>query len=481
MPRPVTKRTKAAAIAPPAPQARNRKRRQSEQDYYTDTAQAMTALPSVVEAAHLTGAQESIETRVDPAALLKRMTVLYVEDDSAIRSQLQLFLKRRVGRLMVAENGQDGLEQFLHQRVDLVITDVRMPQMDGLSMAAAIKQQDRAVPVIVTTAFNDVEYLLQAIETGIDRYVLKPVKTDVLLKSLSDCAQAVHAEREAQLAAALVSSVSEAVLVCDPQGQVVSVNPAYTRATGYTAQAVLGKPLSALLRPSAERELLQLDGAPAPWHGEAHIHTAQGNPFPAWTMFDPVYDRQGQLAYHVLMFYDITERKQAEDKMRLLAHFDVLTGLPNRILFDDRLVQAVLSARRHQEIVGLLFIDLDKFKEVNDRYGHVMGDLLLQEVSRRLSDSVRACDTVSRRSGDEFVVLLPTIRDRVDAQLVAERVRASLVQAFHIEGLVLHISGSIGIALFPDDADDPRDLAHRADMAMYRAKKAGGNTYRSIE
>jgi diguanylate cyclase (GGDEF)-like protein/PAS domain S-box-containing protein len=325
-----------------------------------------------------------------------------------------------------------------------------------------------------------VDYLLQAIEAGIDRYVLKPVRTEALVKSLNECAQSVNAEREAQLAASLIASVSEAVVVCDAKGQVVSVNPAYTRATGLSAIEVLGTSVEQLFRPTATQELPWLNEASVSWHGEALIETARQEPFTAWTMYDPVRDRHGHVAYHVIMFYDITERKQAEDKIRLLAHFDALTGLPNRILFDDRLVQAVLSAQRHQETVGLLFVDLDKFKQVNDRHGHIVGDLLLQEVAKRMGDCVRACDTVSRRSGDEFVVLLPAIRDRQDAVMVSERIRLALVQPFVIEGLKLHISASVGIALFPEDADDPRDLFHRADMAMYRAKKAGGNACKSV-
>ncbi|MFY8130432.1 MAG: response regulator, partial [Burkholderiaceae bacterium] len=208
------------------------KNRQSEQDN-RDLGEAMTAPPTLAEKNQIQAAHQQ--------AQLARMTVLYVEDDAAIRSQLQPFLKRRVGKLLVAENGQEGLEKFLAQSPDIVITDVRMPHMDGLTMSAAIKYHDSAVPIIVTTAFNDVDYLLQAIEAGIDRYVLKPVRTEALVKSLNDCAQSVHVEREAQLAASLIASVSEAVVVCDAKAHVVSVNPAYTRATGFSAIDILGK------------------------------------------------------------------------------------------------------------------------------------------------------------------------------------------------------------------------------------------------
>lgn len=162
--------------------------------------------------------------------------------------------------------------------------------------------------------------------------------------------------------------------------------------------------------------------------------------------------------------------------MCYLAHFDSLTGLPNRLLFDDALRRTLAEAKQAAgSQFGLLFVDLDRFKQVNDSYGHAIGDLLLREVARRLTGSVREDDLVSRRSGDEFVVLLRALGSAEEAYVIAERVRAAMQQAFELEGRTIAARCSVGAAIYPRDGEDARNLLRRADMAMYRAKAAGGD------
>ena len=172
---------------------------------------------------------------------------------------------------------------------------------------------------------------------------------------------------------------------------------------------------------------------------------------------------------------DITERKNIEQKIQLMAHYDALTELPNRILIDDRLKQALAQARRENNFLALMFLDLDKFKPVNDTLGHDIGDMLLKQVAKRLQLSVRATDTVARIGGDEFIVLLPTIEETTDAVIVAEKILEALNQPFEIAGHTLNISSSIGIALFPQHASDDHGLLVNADTAMYYSKSAGRN------
>ncbi len=175
---------------------------------------------------------------------------------------------------------------------------------------------------------------------------------------------------------------------------------------------------------------------------------------------------------------DITARKDMEERMRHMAHFDPLTDLPNRALITDRLQQAVIKARRDKTHMAVMFLDLDKFKPVNDTLGHEIGDLLLKQVARRLLDCVRASDTVARIGGDEFVVLLPTIDQEHDATVVAEKILHALKQPFQVTEHELNISGSIGIAAYPEHGDDEKLLLINADIAMYHAKKDGRNDYR---
>lgn len=181
------------------------------------------------------------------------------------------------------------------------------------------------------------------------------------------------------------------------------------------------------------------------------------------------------------IFRDITERKLAEEHLEFLANFDPLTGLPNRRLFFDRLGQSLLSAQRQEHFVGLLFLDLDRFKEVNDSFGHAVGDLLLKEVAERLAQSLRLSDSVARMGGDEFTVILTKIVDPEDAAIVAKRIVDSLARPFYIEGRVASIGVSIGISIYPIDGEDPDELLKNADTAMYRAKGEGSNLFRYFQ
>lgn len=175
---------------------------------------------------------------------------------------------------------------------------------------------------------------------------------------------------------------------------------------------------------------------------------------------------------------DITERKNMEERMRHMAHYDLLTELPNRALVSERLQQAVIKARRDKTHMAAMFLDLDRFKPVNDKLGHDIGDTLLKQVARRLQACVRASDTVARIGGDEFVVMLPSIEHERDAAVVAEKILHALNQPFSVTGHEISISGSVGIAVYPEHGEDEKLLLLNADIAMYHAKRDGRNDYR---
>jgi diguanylate cyclase (GGDEF)-like protein len=195
----------------------------------------------------------------------------------------------------------------------------------------------------------------------------------------------------------------------------------------------------------------------------------------AWLL---VRGRARALKAAEIINHELNERKAAEKKLKHLAHHDVLTDLPNRALFSDRLHQGLAQAKRDKSHLAVVFIDLDKFKPINDTYGHETGDVLLKEVAQRLRKCVREADTVSRIGGDEFIVLLPTVETAQDAILVAEKMLNVLEQSFEIAGYSLNISGSIGIAVYPEHGSDEKTLTHSADVAMYYAKSSGRNNAR---
>ncbi|MBI4938777.1 MAG: CHASE domain-containing protein [Nitrosomonadales bacterium] len=289
----------------------------------------------------------------------------------------------------------------------------------------------------------------------------------------------IEREDRLRLAATVFDAVDEAVMVTGPDNRIVAVNPSFTRITGYPASEAIGNDPRMLSSgkhgPEFFRELWTTLAAGGGWQGEIWNRRKNGELYIEWLSINFVYDEQGRPAYHVAVFSDISERKAAEERIHRMAHYDLLTNLPNRVLLTDRLLQAITQAKRDRACMALMFLDLDKFKPVNDTHGHNVGDLLLIEVAKRLQECVRGSDTVARIGGDEFVVLLPHLEAGRDALPVAEKMLHSLRQPFAVASLSLHISSSIGIAVYPDHGSDGEQLMKNADAAMYLAKEDGHN------
>ncbi len=297
-----------------------------------------------------------------------------------------------------------------------------------------------------------------------------------------------RAEEGLRLAATVVNTVEEAVLVTDANNLIVATNPAFTTTTGYLLEDVVGKNPSILAsgKHSKEfyKELWEVLLATGSWHGEMWDKRKSGELYVKWSSIKLVRDEHDQITHYVAVFSDISERKASEERMQHLAHYDALTDLPNRVLFIDTLQQEIARAKQdkldkrdkaNKKRLALMFLDLDKFKTINDTLGHAVGDLLLKEVAKRLLNCVRETDTVSRLGGDEFVVLLPTVEAEQDAMLVAYKILHALGQTFELVGHSLHISVSIGLVLFPEHGSDEEELTKNADIAMYYAKASGRN------
>lgn len=413
--------------------------------------------------------------------LMKNISVLYVEDDADIRRHLSEFLRRRVGKLYTAANGQEGLELWRRHRPEIVITDIMMPVMDGLKMAELIQRENPSVPIIVTTAFNETEFFLKAIDLGIDKYVIKPINTELLLQAIQKSAWGVKAGLEIQLAATVFDASSDAIFITDSANRIISVNAAFCEITGYSAEDVIGETPAILnsgrhdagFYQSMWQDLLET----GQWNGEVWNRRKNGEIFAELLTINAVKNYRGEISHYVSIFADITEHKQTEEHVRHLAHYDALTSLPNRTLFNDRLGQALINAQRDNGTAAVMFLDLDRFKIINDTLGHGIGDLLLQEVAVRLTGCVRQGDTVSRLGGDEFVVLLPELNDEKDARLVAQKLLNAAALPMVLQGYELHISASIGISHYPMDGTNIETLMKNADVAMYRAKEEGRNNF----
>lgn len=298
---------------------------------------------------------------------------------------------------------------------------------------------------------------------------------------IRDITQRKQQEAELRLWAKVFEGSNEAILITDAELNIILVNKTYEKIMGFTEEEVLGvdtvKVGTQLHSHSFFRNLVSILKERGYWQGELINKRKNGEKFPTWYSISQVLNSEGQPENYIAIFSDISERKKSRERIDFLAHHDSLTELPNRALLNDRLEMAINTARRRGEKVGILFIDLDRFKNINDSLGHAAGDQILRQTAARLSAAIRTDDTVARLGGDEFVVLLPRVRDERSLAEVAIKLREELLLPYTLEDMPLHLSPSIGIAVYPDDGDTPSTLIKNADAAMYLAKEKGRNNY----
>lgn len=289
-------------------------------------------------------------------------------------------------------------------------------------------------------------------------------------------------EERMRLDARVIAAASEGVFVTDRNRIILQVNPAFSRITGYDSHEAVGQTPSLLASGRHPQEFFErIEAALAStgaWQGEVWNRRRSGEVFPCWLDIGVVRSEKDEVVNYVAVFHDITARKQNEERLTFLANHDPLTGLANRILYDERIDRALSRARRAGLKVALLFLDLDGFKYINERYGHPVGDVLLQRLAERLTTCVRQGDTVARISGDEFLLIVEDIDDFRIAATVARKALDTLKEPFQVEEHAIKLDGSIGIAIYPDDGLEATVLYKAADTAMYRAKRMGGNDAR---
>ncbi|MFB0936388.1 MAG: EAL domain-containing protein [Propionivibrio sp.] len=296
---------------------------------------------------------------------------------------------------------------------------------------------------------------------------------------LQDVTQRHRDEERLRQSSVVFHTSAEAIAIIDTARRVAAVNPAFSRITGFAEEEVIGLDLNLLLRvnPGPEHEISTLgDGEGGYWHGEVRCYRKTGEAFRAWQSIGVVRNAEGVLTHYVMAFSDVTAIYEAQQQLHHLAHHDPLTGLPNRLLFDNRLNYAIEQGVRNNQRCLLLFLDLDGFKVINDTLGHVAGDELLRIVGARLKGVLRASDTVARLGDDEFVILAGSTNPDYAAQL-AQKILEQLRLPIPLSGHMLAVSASLGIAVFPEHGVDSQQLMRAADMAMYAAKAEGRNRY----
>lgn len=398
-----------------------------------------------------------------------------------MRSLIQSIVSPRVAAVFVAKDGVEGLELWRSEQPDVTITDIHMPRMDGLTMSEQIRGLDEDAQIVVMSSSSEVNDLSKAIEIGVERYVFKPVDAKLLLDAVAKCCITRQRLLELQLSRMVFEVANEGILITDESQQVLAINPAFSQITGYRPNEILGEHTRILSSGLHDAEFYRAMWASLTahgrWAGEVTNRRQNGEFYTQWLSIAAVANRLGNTSKFVGLISDITDRKKEEEMIRRLAHFDALTGLANRALFDDRLQRELASAKRHHVSIAVLFVDLDFFKSINDNYGHAAGDHVLKVIADRMCGCIRQTDMVGRRGGDEFVVILDEVHGPESASLVCSKLLEAISKPIEYEGISLRISASIGVALAPDDAEDMESLLHAADFALYEAKRNGRNGY----
>jgi len=316
--------------------------------------------------------------------------------------------------------------------------------------------------------------VLWNVESDLDGRALRAYGT------VSDVTERYKSEEAMRRAAAVFETATEGIVIADPSGSIIDVNSAFSSITGHDRDDVIGGEVELLDSERHDFSFYQSIAAEVEqsgqWEGEIWIRHKDGTAIPAWVSIGRTLGRESSIEQFVAVFNDMTERKNAEEVIARQATYDLLTGIPNRALFIDRLSQETLRAELSGRGVALIYIDLDDFKKVNDTLGHSAGDEVLRMAADRITRSIRNVDTAARIGGDEFAVIAPKLNDAVDAEPIAQRILEAMAAPMEVQGQDVMTTASIGISIFPADSEDGAELLRDADVAMYRSKNSGGNS-----
>jgi len=432
--------------------------------------------------------------------LEKTPKILIVDDEPRILDSLSTLLATRDLDPVSACTGADAIKQLAENRFDLILLDLQLPDMSGHDVMDYINAQGIDTTVIVCSGNTRIESAIGALQRGAYGYLRKPYAQEELFNIISNAVQkraleaknrhiAWRLEYSEKLYRNLVDSSPDIIYTLDKNGRFTFINERAQIVLGFTQGELLGQHYSAIVHEDdlgraqyvfnerrsdvrASRNVeLRLRSNNIDAKEIIFDQTLMTISSDSVGMYLPESEVGGREYYGTyVVARDISERKRAEELISYQAYHDILTDLPNRILFKDQLSLSIIQARRSQEILAVMLINLDRFKLVNDALGHMKGDELLQQVAHRLKECMRRGAILARHGGDEFCVVLPCMKDKQEAATMATKIMKSLNQPFSLEGDAVHISASIGIATYPSDGETINDLIRHADIAMYQVK-----------
>ena len=424
--------------------------------------------------------------------------LLLVEDNPGdVRLLVDMFDRHGSHDIELAHAGSmsEAEKHLAEHAVDIILLDLGLPDAQGLEAVRRAHAAARRIPLVVLTGLDDEALAAQALQEGAQEHLIKgQIDTRGLLRALryaverKTMEEALFAEKER--AEVTLNCIGDAVVSTDISGNISFLNLVAEKMTGWSSQEAIGHPMADVFRivdattrqpnPNPMQTAVAHDRT-VPVPQNCIFIRGDGLEIPIEDSVAPIHDRDGQIIGAVVVFHDVSAARAMTLEMTYSAQHDFLTGLPNRMLLNDRVSRAIALAPRHMNKVAVLFLDLDGFKHINDSLGHPTGDKLLQSVAKRLVDCVRGADTVSRQGGDEFVVLLSEVEHPEDAAISARRMLRVVAQAHSIDRHELHVTTSIGVSVYPDDGLDAETLIKSADTAMYQAKENGRQSYQFFE
>ncbi len=421
--------------------------------------------------------------------------VLLIEDNPGdARLLTEMFKEQGLSNSELTRVGtMSEAEGYLARNVvDVILLDLGLPDAQGLEAVRRARLAATHIPLVVLTGSDDESLATRTLHEGAQDYLIKgQIETRGLFRALRYAIERKRVEEalftEKERAQVTLNCIGDAVICTDLSGNITFLNPAAEKITGWTRSESIGRPMSEVFR--ILEALGHESSSKASEMAVGHNRTMQlpsscifirrdGVELPIEDCVAPIHDREGQPTGTVIVFRDVSVARTMALELTHSAQHDFLTGLPNRLLLNDRIRQAIALAPRHMKKVAVLFLDLDGFKHINDSLGHAIGDKLLQSIGTRLSECVRSSDTVSRQGGDEFVVLLFEMEQIEDAAITARRMLAAIAEAHCIDNHDLHVTTSIGVSVYPDDGLDAETLVKNADTAMYQAKENGRQSYK---
>jgi diguanylate cyclase (GGDEF)-like protein/PAS domain S-box-containing protein len=420
--------------------------------------------------------------------------LLLVEDNPGDARLLREMINEEGARNMEMTHAlcmKDAERHLSDREVDIILLDLGLPDVEGVTAVQRIRAAAPRVPLVVLTGRDDEALAALALQEGAQDYLIKgQIDSRGLLRALRYAIERKTMEEalfvEKERAQVTLNSIGDAVVCTDMSGNITFLNFVAEKMTGWAWQEAAGRPMLEVLQilDAGSRE-----PAPHPINVAVGVDRTvrlssncilvrrDGFETPIEDSVAPIHDREGKETGAVIIFRDVSTARAMAAQMTHSAQHDYLTGLPNRMLLNDRVTQAIVLAPRHSKKVAVLFLDLDGFKHINDSLGHPTGDKLLQSIAKRLVACVRSSDTVSRQGGDEFVVLLSEMEQSEDAAISALRILQAVAEAHTIDYHDLHVTASIGLSVFPDDGKDAETLIKNADTAMYQAKENGRQSY----